>query len=361
MANENNALSAAKRNKQDEFYTQLTDVEKELRHYRSHFKDKVVYCNCDDPFVSSFSEYFTKNFEFLGLQKLITTCYKSQRLDLFSQSDTEEAIKLEYMGGAPNSLPTLEDIGVTSLKGDGDFRSQECIEIFKEADIVVTNPPFSLFREYIAQLIEHDMQFVVLGNQGAITYKEVFPLIKENRLWLGVYSGDMAFKVPDHYEPRETRYWVDERGQKWRSFGNMCWYTNLDHSRRHEEIILVQCYRDNEENYSSYDNYDAIDVSKVQDIPSDYDGTMGVPITFLNKHNPDQFEILGIAKTWFGAAIKNYPKQIQVNKNGNQLEVSKLNDAPAIRLDSAPIGKTYYIVDNNYYEATYVRILVRKI
>lgn len=361
MANENNALSTAKRNKQDEFYTQLVDVEKELRHYRDHFKGKVVYCNCDDPHVSAFSEYFTKNFEFLGLKKLITTCYKSQRMDLFSQSDKEEAIKLEYTGGAPNNLPTSDDIGVTPLKGDGDFRSQECIEIFQEADIVVTNPPFSLFREYVALLIEYNMQFVVLGNQGAITYKEIFPLIKENMLWLGVQNGDMAFKVPDHYEPRATRYWLDASGQKWRSFGNMCWYTNLDHSRRHEEIILVQSFHGNEEAYTSYDNYDAIDVSKIQNIPSDYDGNMGVPITFLNKYNPSQFEIIGIAKTWFGAAIKSYPKQIQVDKNGSQKEVSKLNDAPAIKLDSAPIGKTYYIVDNNYYEATYVRILVRKI
>lgn len=361
MANENNALSTAKRNKQDEFYTQLVDVEKELRHYRNHFKDKVVYCNCDDPNVSAFSEYFTKNFDFLGLKKLITTCYKSQEMDLFSQSDSGKAIKLEYAGGAPNSLPTPDDIGVTPLNGDGDFRSEECIEIFKEADIVVTNPPFSLFREYVALLIEHGMQFVVLGNQGAITYKEIFPLIKENQLWLGVQNGDMAFKVPDHYQPRKTRYWLDESGQKWRSFGNMCWYTNLDHRRRHEEIILVQSFNTNEEAYASYDNYDAIDVSKVQDIPSDYNGAMGVPITFLNKYNPNQFEIIGIAKTWFGAAIKTYPKQIQVDKNGNKKGVSKLNDAPAIKLDTPPIGKTYYIVDNNYYEATYVRILVRKI
>jgi len=361
MANENIALSAAKRNKQDEFYTQLVDIERELRYYRSHFKGKVVYCNCDDPYVSSFFEYFAKNFDFLGLKKLITTCYRSKQMNLFSRNDSEQAIKLEYTGGAPNNLPTPDDIGHTTLKGDGDFRSQECIEILKQADIVVTNPPFSLFREYVAQLIECDKQFLVIGNQGAITYKEVFPLIKENRLWLGVQSGDMAFKVPDYYEPRETRYWEDESGQKWRSFGNMCWYTNLDHKKRHEELILVQSYHDDGGGYPSYDNYDAIEVSRMQNIPSDYDGTMGVPITFLNKHNPDQFEIVGIAKTWFGAAIKTYPKQIQVDKNGKQKEVTKLNDAPAIKIDSPPIGKTYYIVDNNYYEATYVRILIKRI
>lgn len=360
MANENNALSAAKRNKQDEFYTQLTDIERELRHYRNHFKGKVVYCNCDDPYVSAFFEYFTKNFEFLGLKKLVTTCYKSQRMDLFSQVDSEKAIKLEYMGGAKNSLPKPDDIGVTPLNGDGDFRSEECIKILKEADIVVTNPPFSLFREYVSQLLEYEKQFVVLGNQGAITYKEVFPLIKENKLWLGVQNGDMAFKVPDHYEPRETRYWVDDSGQKWRSFGNMCWYTNLDHTKRHEEVILVHHYHGNEGAYPRYDNYDAIEVSKMQNIPSDYNDVMGVPITFLNKHNPDQFEIVGIAKTWFGLASKTYSKQIQVDKNGKEKEVTKLNDAPAIKVDSAPIGKTYYIVDNNYYEATYVRILVKR-
>jgi hypothetical protein len=361
MANENNALSAAKRNKQDEFYTQLVDVEEELRHYRKHFKGKVVYCNCDDPYVSAFSEYFTKNFAFLGLKKLITTCYKSQRLDLFSEVDSEQAIKLEYTGGAANNLPTLDDIGVTALEGDGDFRSEECVEILNEADIVVTNPPFSLFREHISQLIEHNMEFIVLGNQGAITYKEVFPLIKENKLWLGVKNGDMSFKVPEHYESRATRYWQDESGQKWRSFGNMCWYTNLDHKRRHEEVILVQQYYGNEDSYLNYDNYEAIEISKIQNIPSDYDGVMGVPITFLNKYNPDQFEIVGIAKSWCGLANKTYPKQVQVSKSGDHKDVSKLNDAPAIRLDAAPIDKTYYIVDNNYYVATYVRILVRKI
>lgn len=297
MANENSALNAAKRNKQDEFYTQLADVENELRHYRNHFRGKVVYCNCDDPYVSSFSEYFTKNFDFLGLKKLITTCYKSRRMDLFSQEDSEEAIKLEYAGGAPNSLPKPADIGVTPLHDDGDFRSQECLDLLKEADIVVTNPPFSLFREYIAKLIEHEKQFLVLGNQGAITYKEVFPLFKENKLWLGVQSGDMAFKVPDHYEPRESRYWVDESGQKWRSFGNMCWYTNLDHNKRHEEIILVQRYKGNESAYPKYANHDAIEISRTQDIPCDYSGAMGVPITFLTKHNPEQFEIIGSSRT----------------------------------------------------------------
>lgn len=185
MANENSGLNTAKRNKKDEFYTQISDIERELRHYRKHFKGKVVYCNCDDPYISAFFEYFAKNFEFLGLKKLVTTCYRSQRVDLFSQNDSEEAIKLEYVGGAPNSLPLAKDIGVSPLRGNGDFRSAECMEILKKADIVVTNPPFSLFREYVSQLASFDKKFIIVGHQNAITYKDVFPLIKENRMWLG--------------------------------------------------------------------------------------------------------------------------------------------------------------------------------
>ena len=182
MANENSGLHSAKRNKKDEFYTQIVDIERELQHYRKLFKNKVVYCNCDDPYVSAFFEYFAKNFEFLGLKKLVTTCFKSQRIDLFSQNDSEQAIKLEYTGGAPNSLPTADDIGVTPLTGDGDFRSQECIEILKEADIVVTNPPFSLFTEYVQHLDKYKKKFIIIGHQNAITYKDVFPLIRENKM-----------------------------------------------------------------------------------------------------------------------------------------------------------------------------------
>lgn len=291
MANENRALNTAKRNKKDEFYTQIVDIERELRHYRSHFKDKVVYCNCDDPYVSAFFEYFTKNFEFLGLKKLITTSYKSLRMDLFSQNDSEKSIKLEYTGGAPNSLPTPNNIGVTSLKGDGDFRSQECIEILKEADVVVTNPPFSLFSEYVAQLANFDKKFLIIGHQNAITYKDVFPLIRDNRIWLGYgFKRNMAhFKAP-HYE--DTASDADHREGMIRVSG-VVWYTNLDHNKRHEEMILVQRYHGNESAYPRYDNYDAIEVSKTQDIPMDYDGVMGVPITFLTKYNPDQFELLG--------------------------------------------------------------------
>ncbi len=356
----NRSLHKAKNSKKDEFYTQLSDISKELKHYKKHFKGKVVYCNCDDPRVSNFFHYFSHNFEKLGLKKLITTCYKSQQMDGFSQNDSEKAIYLEYDGDRNgNNIPDPEEIGIKHLESDGDFRSTESIELLKQADIVVTNPPFSLFRRYIAQLVDYDKKFLIVGNQNATTYKEVFPLIKNNKIWLGHRSGDMAFQVPDYYEPRDTRYWVDDDGQKWRSMGNACWFTNLDLKKRHEDLILYRKYTPEE--YPTYDNYDAINVNKTKDIPVDYEGVMGVPITFLDKHNPDQFEIVGIAKTWFGAASKTYPKQIQVNKNGEKKEVTKLNDAPAIKIDSAPISKTHYIVGNSYYEATYVRILVKKI
>jgi len=295
MANENSGLHSAKRNKKDEFYTQIVDIEREMRHYRRHFKGKVVYCNCDDPYVSAFSEYFTKNFEFLKLKKHITTCYRSRRMDLFSQNDSEHAIKLEYTGGAPNNLPTPDDIGVTPLKDDGDFRSQECIEILKEADIVVTNPPFSLFSEYVSQLAEYDKKFIIIGHQNAITYRQVFPLIRENRMWLGYgFKRNMAHFIAPHYE--DTASDADHREGLIRVSG-VVWYTNLDHNKRHEEMILVQRYRDNESEYPAYDNYNAIEVSRTQNIPMDFAGAMGVPITFLTKYNPDQFEIIGATES----------------------------------------------------------------
>lgn len=291
MANENRGLHSAKRNKKDEFYTQIVDIERELQHYRNHFKDKVVYCNCDDPYISAFFEYFTKNFEFLGLRKLVTTCYKSQRMDLFSKNDSEQAIKLEYTGGAPNSLPTPDDIGITLLEGDGDFRSEECMDILSEADIVVTNPPFSLFSEYVSQLASFNKKFIIIGHQNAITYKNVFPLIKENRMWLGYgFKRNMAHFLAPDYE--DTASDTDHRDGMIRVSG-VVWYTNLDHNKRHEEIILVKQFYGNEAAYPRYENYDAIEVSRTQNIPADYEGVMGVPITFLTKYNPEQFEIIG--------------------------------------------------------------------
>ncbi|QMU55993.1 MAG: modification methylase [Candidatus Mycalebacterium zealandia] len=290
----NHNLHQAKRNKKDEFYTQIEDIERELKHYKKHLKGKVVYCNCDDPRVSNFFHYFSYNFEKLGLKKLIATCYKNQDMDLFSRHDSDRAIYLEYEGDKNNNkIPDTEEIEVKHLKGDGDFRSEECIDLLKQADIVVTNPPFSLFRKYIAQLIEYDKKFLIVGDQNAITYKEIFPLINQNKLWLGCDNGGTKwFQVPDDYDIKTESRKKIENGIKYFSKGSINWFTNFDHEKRHEELILYKTY--NPEEYPHYDNYDAINVDKVQEIPKDYDGAMGVPITFLDKHNPNQFEILGI-------------------------------------------------------------------
>ena len=297
-----NANLARARNAQnDEFYTQRSDIENELRHYKHHFKGKVVYCNCDDPSISEFFHYFSQSFQYLGLKKLITTCFQSQERDFFSRHDSEKAIYLEYHGERDGeNMPDIEEIGVKHLKSDGDFRNDECVELLKQADVVVTNPPFSLFREYVAQLVEYDKKFIIIGNQNAVTYKDFFPLLKDNKLWIGYNSGGMEFKIPDHYEERETGCRTDEDGQKWQSFGNIAWYTNLDISKRHEPLTLYKRY--SEENYPKYDNYDVINVNRISEIPMDYDKEMGVPITFMNNHNPDQFEILGIANSarWIG-------------------------------------------------------------
>ena len=279
------SLHQAKSKKQDEFYTQLKDIENELKHYEHHFKNKVVYCNCDDPQVSEFFKYFVKNFEILGLKKLTATCYKSRNFDLFSICDLTSAPFFEYDG---------DEIEFGNLKGDGDFRSDECIAILEEADVVVTNPPFSLFREYVNLMIEHKKKFLIVGNMNAITYKEIFPRIQKNEIWLGNNLGSMEFKVPNHYLPRKSRYWEDDVGQKWRSMGNTCWFTNLEHHKRNKKIILHKKYIS--EDYPLYDNYNAIEVGKTNDIPKDWNGVMGVPITFLDKYNPDQFEIVKFRK-----------------------------------------------------------------
>jgi hypothetical protein len=224
---------------------------------------------------------------------LIATCYKNQNLDLFSKNDSEKAIYLEYDGDInKNNIPDLEEIGIKKLKGDGDFRSLESIELLKKADIVVTNPPFSLFREYIDQLMKYDKKFLIIGSQNAITMKDIFKYIKQNKLWVGYNTGDMEFKVPSYYTERQTRFRKDEEGNKWRSLGNICWYTNLETTNRNDKLILYKEYNENE--YPKYDNYDAINVNKVSEIPNDYYGYMGVPITFVNKYNPNQFKIIGI-------------------------------------------------------------------
>ena len=358
---QNRNLSQARTAKKDEFYTQLVDIERELAHYSNHFQGKVVLCNCDDPRVSNFFHYFSHRFEALGLKKLIATCYKNQQPDIFSRHDSEKAVYLEYNGDLDGSrTPDADEIGVKSLQGDGDFRGEECIELLKQADVVVTNPPFSLFREYVAQLIEYDKKFLIIGNINAVTYKEIFKYIKEDKIWLGpsIQSGDREFGVPDHYPLQAAGYRIDDNGKKFIRVKGVRWFTNLDHSKRHEDLVLYKQYSLDE--YPKYDNYDAINVSKTKDIPADYAGVMGVPITFLDKYNPDQFEIVGVTQSWFDCRIKMYPAQIQVGADGKKSNVTKLNDGAALKLDSPPHGKTHYIVDNDFFVKVYARILIRR-
>ena len=294
----NKNLHSAKSNKKDEFYTQLADIENELKHYRHHFKGKTVFCNCDDPRVSNFFHYFSHRFESLGLKKLITTCYKNQDMDLFSTHESEKAVMLVYEGDKNGDrVPNAEEIGITELQGDGDFRSAESIALLKEADIVVTNPPFSLFREYVAQLMEYDKKFLIISNKNAITYKDIFTLIKQNKLWVGVtpMSTDLLFDLPK--DEIENLLKTKKEGSAYKIVNGIVkgraqaiWLTNLDHSKRHEDLDLYKTYTPEE--YPKYDNYDAINVDKTKDIPADYAGAMGVPITFLDKYNPEQFEII---------------------------------------------------------------------
>ncbi|MBQ4376769.1 MAG: adenine-specific methyltransferase EcoRI family protein, partial [Bacteroidales bacterium] len=304
----NKSLNAAIKAKKDEFYTQLPDIENELRHYKKHFRGKSVLCNCDDPYESNFFKYFAMNFNQLGLKKLTATCYNGspiagKELMLFPIDDESDrtAWKIEITevadmnGDGATNLADVEYLirnnknVLTRLNGNGDFRSDECVALLKEADIVVTNPPFSLFREYVAQLMKYEKKFLIIGNENNVTYKEIFPLLKDNAIWLGCKSGAQQFEVPMDFE-KDNTYIKD--GHKFAKFGNICWFTNLDHNKRHEEIDLYKHYTPEE--YLTYDNYDAIDVSKVSDIPLDYDGIMGVPIGILERYNPQQFEIIGI-------------------------------------------------------------------
>ena len=298
---QNTNLADARRDQKDEFYTQRTDIEDEMKHYKKHFHGKVIYCNCDDPRISNFFRYFSYGFEHLELKKLVTTCYKSQDMNLFSQNKFERSISLEYNGDKKgNMMPDPKEIGINQLKGDGDFRSQECIDLLKQADIVSTNPPFSLFREYVAQLMEHDKKFIILGNMNAITYKEIFKLVKENKIWLGINNGPKTYEVPQYYI--KDNITIGDDGKKYAKMGNTGWFTNLDFPKRHADLIIYKTYKDNESDYPKYDNYNIINVNRISDIPADYDGVMGVPITFLDKYNPDQFKILGIANSarWIG-------------------------------------------------------------
>ena len=291
----NKNLNNAQKAKKDEFYTQLSDIENELGHYREHFKGKTVLCNCDDPRISNFFRFFALNFEHYGLKRLVTTCYKNQQRDLFSQNKSEKAIWLEYKGDLNgNGVPDPEEIGIHQLKGDGDFRSDECIELLKQADIVVTNPPFSLFREYLGQLVGHQKKFLIIGHMNALTYKEVFPLFRDNKVWYGVsiHSGDREFGVPQSYPLEAAGFRVDEKGNKFIRVKGVRWFTNLDHKQRHEELILYKTYTPEE--YPKYDDFNAIEVAKTVDIPKDFDGLIGVPISFIDKYCPEQFEIIGL-------------------------------------------------------------------
>ena len=311
----NSNLHSSRADKADEFYTQLSLIESELKHYKEHFKGKVVFCNCDDPFESNFFKYFAINFNSLGLKKLIATCYATSpivytQLNLFG---TETVVSTEGTEKKPYKIEITEvtdenqdgrtdlaDVeyllrnrknALTLLEGEGDFRSPECVELLKQADIVVTNPPFSLFREYMAQLMEYKKAFLIVGNQNATGYKEIFPLIRDNIVWLGYNNGHFWFAVPDTYEEKKTDFKIDENGQKWRRMGNICFFTNLDIDKRHEDMTLFRTY--SPEAYPKYDNYDAINVNRTLDIPCDYYGVMGVPITFMQYYNPEQFEIVG--------------------------------------------------------------------
>lgn len=311
-------LQKAKANKSDEFYTQLTDIEKELKHYKHHLKDKIVYCNCDDPRASNFFHYFSYNFEKLGLKRLITTGYKNQEIDLFSENNSERAICLIYEGPKKSGgVPALDDVHISYLKGDGDFRSEESIELLKQADVLITNPPFSLWGAFVEVLTEHKKDFLIIGNMNAITYKECFKLIKEGKLWLGasIHSGDREFGVPDDYPITGAGWRIDEKGNKFIRVKGVRWFTNMDYDRRHEDLILYKKYTPEE--YPQYENYNAINVDKAKDIPMDYDGEMGVPITFMDKFNPEQFEIIALGITGSCEFTSNRKMEI-LDKNGKR-------------------------------------------
>lgn len=342
-------IDKAKEAKKDEFYTQLDDINNELKHYREHFRGKTVLCNCDDPRISNFFTYFAYNFEFLGLKKLITTCYKNQNVDLFSQNQSEQAVYLIYEGDKNgNHTPDANEIGVMPLKGDGDFRSKECIELLKEADIVVTNPPFSLFREYVAQLMEYGKEFLIIGNQNALSYKEIFPLIRDNKMWLGasIHSGDRKFWVPEDYELKAAGCGIDATGRKFIRVKGVRWFTNLDYKERHEDLILYKNYTPNL--YPKYENYDAINVNKTEDIPCDYEGIMGVPITFMDKYNPDQFEIIGLGIANLGLSIGVQPYKPEHKKYRKEIQ------------KRGAVDGDLYMMKGDEVVVPYARILIRR-
>ena len=385
----NKTLTKAKAAKNDEFYTQFYDIETEMEAYldynRDVFSGKTVLLPCDDPEWSNFTRYFAQNFETLGLKKLISTSYAPEsktykcgyQLSLFEtespkfdkdKTKTHGKIFVLTEDTTGDGVTNLDDLQWDYLEGDGDFRSKEVTKLRDEADIIITNPPFSLFREFVAWIMEANKEFVIIGNQNAITYKEIFPLLMNNQIWLGngFKGGNAFFRV---VEDRDYASGVYDKTTGLVKFRNCCWFTNIDHGRRHQPLRLMTeaeniRFSKHKEikgiGYTQYDNYDAIEVNYYDAIPSDYDGIMGVSVTYLDKYCPEQFEIVGITKTWYGMANKVYPKQTQVDKKGKKSEVTKLNDGAVIEIDGPLEDETYYIVDGKYYKQMYARVLIRK-
>lgn len=388
-------LTAAKKAKQDEFYTQWADIEREMNAYLEYdpdvFRGKTILLPCDDPEWSNFTKFFALHFADFGLKKLISTSYAPNSnagaafytptlfetdapdYDQTKSLERGRVFTLTHDDISGDGRVDIDDLKWEYLDGDGDFRSAEVTALRDEADMVITNPPFSLFRSYIAWLIEADVQFSAIGNMNATTYQEVFPLIQQNKIWKGATanSSDMVFEVPDGVEVAESdRLKAEKLGYKgnFTRLGNSCWFTNIEHGRRHQPLQLmttaenVKFSRHKEirgSGYARFDNYDAIEIPFVDALPSDHEGVMGVPITFLDKYNPDQFEIVGIAKAPHGEPTKIYPKQTQVSATGVRSQVTKLNDGPAIKVVDPPLGKTYYEVDGEFYLQVYARILIR--
>lgn len=370
MAN-NSDLSKAKDAKKDEFYTAYEVIQAELNHYEDKFRGKTVLCNCDDPFESNFCKFFLRNFNFLGLKRLICTSYYTSPvlgLQVTLQDFLDKPVlagngyvmditKVPMANGRGvsdediNALLKSKNRGVKRLEGNGDFRSEECIEYLKQADIVVTNPPFSLFREYVAQLMQYKKSFLIIGNVNAITYKEIFPLIKNDKLWLGasIHSGDRKFFVPNNYPLNATGCGIDDNGRKFIRVKGVRWFTNLDYAMRHDELILYKRYYGNEECYPKYDNYEAINVDKVTDIPCDYFEDMGVPITFLDKYNPEQFKIIGLGIANLGLSVGVRPYKPEHKKYRKTIQHKGAVD-----------GDLYMLDEEGHPLVPYARILLKR-
>lgn len=391
----NTNLSTAKTAKQDEYYTQWADIQREMNAYLEYdpdvFRGKTLLLPCDDPEWSNFTKYFALHFTDLGLKKLISTSYAPNSNagaafytpTLFetegSDYDPDKSLErgrlftLTADDISGDGRIDIDDLHWKYLDGDGDFRSDEVSALRDEADMVITNPPFSLFRTFVAWLIDGEVKFSIIGSNNAPTTKEIFPLFQNNLLWKGATgnSSDMVFAVPEGVEVKESdRLKAERMGYKghFTRLGNSCWFTNIEHGRRHEPLKLMTMadntkfsrHKDiRDGGYQAYDNFDAIEIGYADAIPSDFDGTMGVPISYLDRHNPDQFEIVGITKTWFGAATKKYPQQIQISKDGKRSKVGKLNDGAVLAIEEPPSGKTHYEVDGQLYRQTFPRILIR--